>query len=31
MARRGDWWLTVVGEVPMATAQRFEALLERKR
>jgi sigma-E factor negative regulatory protein RseB len=31
MARRGDWWLTVVGEVPMATAQQFEALLERKR
>ncbi len=31
MARRGDWWLTVVGEVPMATAQQFEALLERRR
>ena len=31
MARRGDWWLTVVGEVPMATVQQFEALLERKR
>lgn len=31
MARRGDWWITVVGEVPMATAQQFEALLERKR
>jgi sigma-E factor negative regulatory protein RseB len=30
MARRGDWWLTVVGEVPMATVQQFEALLERK-
>ncbi len=30
MARHGDWWLTVVGEVPMATAQQFEALLERK-
>lgn len=31
MARRGDWWLTVVGEVPMSTAQQFEASLERKR
>ncbi len=31
MARRGDWWLTVVGEVPMATVQQFEAQLERKR
>ena len=31
MARRGDWWLTVVGEVPMATVQQFEAALERKR
>ena len=31
MARRGDWWITVVGEVPMATAQQFEAALERKR
>jgi sigma-E factor negative regulatory protein RseB len=31
MARRGDWWITVVGEVPMATAQQFETLLERRR
>lgn len=31
MARRGDWWITVVGEVPMATAQQFETGLERKR
>jgi len=31
MLRRGDWWLTVVGEVPLATAQQFESLLERKR
>lgn len=31
MARRGDWWITVVGEVPMATAQQFETQLERKR
>jgi sigma-E factor negative regulatory protein RseB len=31
MARRGDWWITVVGEVPMATAHQFEGMLERKR
>jgi len=31
MARRGDWWVTVVGEVPMATVQQFEAMLERRR
>ncbi len=31
MNRRGDWWITVVGEVPMATVQLFEAMLERKR
>jgi len=31
MARHGDWWVTVMGEVPMATAQQFEAALERKR
>ena len=30
-SRRGDWWLTVVGEVPMATVQQFEASFERKR
>ncbi len=30
MSRRGDWWITVVGEVPMATVQRFEAMLERR-
>lgn len=29
--RQGDWWLTVVGEVPMATVQMFEAMFERKR
>lgn len=29
--RHGDWWFTVVGEVPMATVQQFEALFERKR
>ena len=31
MNRHGDWWLTVVGEVPMATMQLFESMLERKR
>jgi len=31
MARRGDWWITVVGEVPMATMQLFEAMVERRR
>jgi len=31
MVRRGDWWLTVVGEVPMATVQQFESMLERRR
>jgi sigma-E factor negative regulatory protein RseB len=31
MNRRGDWWVTVVGEVPMATVQLFEVMLERKR
>ena len=29
--RHGDWWLTVVGEVPMVTAQQFDAMFERKR
>ncbi len=31
MSRHGDWWITVVGEVPMATMQLFESMLERKR
>lgn len=29
--RLGDWWLTVVGEVPQQTLQRFAQGLERKR
>lgn len=29
--RQGDWWLTIVGEVPLSTVQRFETMLERKR
>ena len=28
--RIGDWWLTVVGEVPQLTLQRFAQSLERK-
>lgn len=31
MSRRGDWWVTIVGEVPMATVQMFDHMLERKR
>lgn len=31
MNRRGDWWVTIVGEVPLATVQLFETMLERKR
>lgn len=30
MNRLGDWWITVVGDVPMATVQQFEAMLQRK-
>ncbi len=30
MARRGQWWLTIVGEVPMQTIAQFEAMLQRK-
>ena len=30
MSRHGDWWFTVVGEVPMATVHQFEAMFERK-
>ena len=30
-SRQGDWWFTVVGEVPMTTAQQFSAALERRR
>ena len=29
--RQGDWWITVVGEVPLATAQQFSTLFERRR
>lgn len=30
MNRQGDWWITIVGDVPMATVRQFEALLQRK-
>jgi sigma-E factor negative regulatory protein RseB len=29
--RQGDWWITVVGEVPAATLQRFAQAIERRR
>lgn len=29
--RQGDWWLTVVGDVPVTTLRAFAAGLERKR
>lgn len=28
--RQGDWWLTVVGDVPVATLRAFASALERK-
>jgi sigma-E factor negative regulatory protein RseB len=31
MNRRGDWWVTVVGDVPMGTVQQFETRLQRRR
>lgn len=30
MQRHGDWWITVVGDVPMATLRLFTKSLERK-
>ena len=30
MSRNGDWWITIVGDVPMSTVQQFEALLQRR-
>ncbi len=29
--RQGDWWLTVIGDVPVATLRAFAAGLERRR
>ena len=31
MQRQGDWWVTVMGEVPARTLRRFAAALERQR
>ncbi|TDP71455.1 MucB/RseB C-terminal domain-containing protein [Roseateles toxinivorans] len=31
MRRQGDWWITVMGDVPMPTLQSFYSALERKR
>ena len=31
MRRQGDWWITVVGDVPAATLKMFAKGLERKR
>lgn len=30
MNRQADWWITVVGDVPMVTIQQFEAGLQRR-
>jgi sigma-E factor negative regulatory protein RseB len=29
--RQGDWWITVIGDVPVATLQLFASALERKK
>jgi sigma-E factor negative regulatory protein RseB len=29
--RQGDWWITVIGDVPAATLQLFAGALERKK
>lgn len=31
MTRAGDWWITAIGDVPMATVQLFSTALERRR
>lgn len=31
MTRSGDWWITAMGDVPMATVQLFSVALERRR
>ena len=31
MRRQGDWWITVVGDVPAVTLKAFAAGLERKK
>jgi sigma-E factor negative regulatory protein RseB len=30
MSRHGDWWVTVVGDVPMPTVEQFHASLHRR-
>jgi sigma-E factor negative regulatory protein RseB len=30
MSRHADWWITIVGDVPMATIQQFESMLQRR-
>jgi sigma-E factor negative regulatory protein RseB len=30
MTRAGDWWITAMGDVPLATVQLFSAALERR-
>jgi sigma-E factor negative regulatory protein RseB len=31
MRRHGEWWITVVGDVPIATLKMFASALERRR
>lgn len=31
MRRRGDWWVTLVGDVPLPTLKRFAGSLERRK
>ncbi len=31
MRQLGPWWITVVGDVPMATVQQFESMFERRQ
>ena len=31
MRRQGDWWITVMGEVPAVTLRQFAQSLERQR
>lgn len=31
MSRSGDWWITAMGDVPMATVELFSSALERRR
>jgi len=30
MRRQGDWWITVMGDVPVGTLRQFAVALERK-